>query len=81
MAQILANPEMAQQLACAEGPIPVVDEHGTLIGVCTPVRYPHSPYTREELEAARRQYRDHPESGKTLAEVMAHLRQLDAKHS
>ena len=71
MTQILAGAEMAKQIAAADGPVNLVDETGTLIAVCTPVKFPHSPYTREELEAAREEVRKHPERCRPLAEFWA----------
>ncbi len=71
--QILVDAEMAKQIAAANGPVNIVDATGTLIAVCTPVKFPHSPYTREELEAAREEARKNPKAGKSLAEVMEHL--------
>ena len=76
MTQILADAEMAKQLAVANGPVQVVDDKGTLIGLCTPIKFPHSPYTREEVERRREEARKHPERGKTLAEIMANLKRL-----
>jgi hypothetical protein len=66
--QILADAAMAKQLEEATGPVPVVDEKGTVIAVCTPIKFPHSPYSREEVEAARKQCREHPEECRSLAE-------------
>lgn len=77
MSQIVADAEMAQQLERAEGPVEVVNDRGTVIGVCTPVRFPHSPFSREEIEHAREEARQHPERCKTTAEVLAYLKQLD----
>ena len=74
--QIVADAEMAKQIAASEGQVNVVDENGTVIAVCTPIKFPHSPYTREEVEAAREEARKHPERGRSLAEVMEHLRQV-----
>jgi hypothetical protein len=74
--QILADAELAKQIEEATGPVHVVDAKGTVIAVCTPVKFPHSPYTREEVEAAREEARKHPERGKSLAEVMEYLHQL-----
>jgi hypothetical protein len=71
--QILADAEMAKQIEQATGPVNVVDEKGTVIAVCTPIKFPHSPYTREEVEAARRQCRE--TGGKSLAEFLAKLQQ------
>jgi len=76
MTQILANAEMVNQIAAANGPVNVVDAKGTVIGVVTPIKFPHSPYSREEIEAVRQRCREHPEEGKSLAEVMAVLKAL-----
>ncbi len=82
MTQILADAEMAKQLEEADGPVQVVDDKRTLIGVCTPVRqctpitFPHSPYTREEVERRREEARKHTERGKSLVEIMADLKRL-----
>jgi hypothetical protein len=75
--QILADAEMAKQLEEAEGPVQVVNDKGTVIAVCTPVKFPHSPYSREEVERRREEARKHPEQGKSLAEILAQLKQLD----
>jgi hypothetical protein len=71
--QILADAEMVKQIEQATGPVNIVDEKGTVIAVCTPVKFPHSPYSREEVEAARRQCRE--TGGKSLAEFLAKLQQ------
>lgn len=76
MTRIVADAELAKQIAAAKGPIEIVDETGTVIASCAPINFPHSPYTPEEREAAREEMRKHPERGKSFVEVMAHLRQL-----
>jgi hypothetical protein len=76
MTQILADAEMAKKIADSEGPVNVVDEKGTVIAVCMPVKFPHSPYSREEVESARKQARLNPEGGKSLAEIMTRLNRL-----
>jgi len=81
MTQILVNAETAQQITAADGPVNVVDEKGTVIGICTPVRFPHSPYSREEVEAAREEARQNPHGGKSLAEIMTRLNQHAGKQS
>ena len=73
MTQILADAEMAKQLQGAEGPVQVVDDKGTVIGLYTPIKFPHSPYSREEVEGARQQCRE--TGGKPLAEILARLRE------
>jgi hypothetical protein len=81
MTQILADAEMEKRLEEANGPVEVVNDKGTVIGVYTPVKFPHSPYTREEVEAARKEARRNPDGGKSLAEIMARLNQLAEKQS
>ena len=39
MSEILADAEMARQIATADGPVNIVDATGTLIAVCTPVKF------------------------------------------
>ena len=73
MTQIIADAEMTKQLAAADGPVNIVDATGTVIAVCTPVKFLHSPYTREEVEAARKQCRE--TGGKSLAEFWAKLKE------
>ena len=68
MTQILADAELAKRIEQATGPVNIVDEKGTVIAFCTPVRFPHSPYSREEVERRRAEARKNPESGKSLAE-------------
>ena len=77
MTQILANAEMAKQIEGAIGPVQVVNDKGTVIAVCTPIKFPHSPYSREEVEQRIEEARKHPEQGKSLAEILARLQQLD----
>lgn len=73
---IVATPELAEQLARATGTVNIVDANGTVIAVCSPINFPHSPYSREELEAARAEAHAHPERGKSLTEVLEHLRRI-----
>lgn len=73
MSQILADDDMIKQLEAANGPVPVVDGQGTVIAVCTPIRFPRSPYTREEIERSRQQCRE--SGGKPLAEIITRLRE------
>ena len=90
MTQILADAEMAKKIAEANGTINIVDATGTVIASCTPLKatgeppagfpvpppaFPHSPYTREEVEAARRQCRE--TGGKPLA---GFLEKLEEQH-
>jgi hypothetical protein len=84
MPQILADAELARQLATATGPVSIVNEQGTTIALCVPIKPQQvSKYTPEEierrrkdLERVREEARKHPERGKSLAEVMAHLHEL-----
>lgn len=75
MTQIVADAEMTQQIAEAEGPVNIVDDKGTVIAVCTPVKFPHSPYSRAELEQRREEARKHPERGMSLAEFWKRMEQ------
>jgi hypothetical protein len=81
MTPIIADAELARQIAAANGRVGIVDEHGTPIAVCIPIK-PSQPckYTPEEiehrrkdLEPIREEIRKHPERGKSLAEVLAYL--------
>lgn len=73
MSQILADAEMEKAIEEAEGPLSIVNSKGTVIASVTPVKFPHSPYTREEVEAARKQCRE--TGGKSLVDIMAKLRE------
>jgi hypothetical protein len=81
MPQIVATPEMARILQDASGPVMIVNEQGTMIGYCTPVKFPHSPYSREEIERRRDEARKHPEKNKSFADVLAHLNRLAEEKS
>lgn len=76
MVQIVVDAEMAKQIATSDVPVNVVDATGTVIAYCTPIKFPHSPYSREEIERRREEARENPEAGKSLAAVMEHLRKL-----
>jgi hypothetical protein len=71
MSQIVADAELAKQLSALDGPVNIVDASGTVLAVCTPPGVRRSPYTREEVEAAREQCRR--TGGKSLAEFVAQL--------
>jgi hypothetical protein len=79
--QIVADAEMAKKIAEATGPVEIVDAAGTVIASCTPIKFPHSPYSREEIERRREEARKNPEAGKSLAEVMEYLRKLGGSQS
>jgi len=74
MTQILADAEMEKQLEEAKGPVEVINDKGTVIAVCTPIKFPHSPYSREEVEHIRKKYRETGE-GKPLAEILKRLQE------
>lgn len=75
MSQILADAEMVKQIEEANGPLNIVTATGTVIAVVTPIKFPHSPYTREEIERVREEARKNPGQGKTIAEVWASIHQ------
>ncbi len=77
MTRILVDAEVAKQMAAADGDVHVVDADGTVIAVCTPVKFPHSPYPREEVERRREEARKHPEKGKKLAAFWKEIEKLD----
>lgn len=79
--QILVDAETAKQLAAADGLVNIVDATGAVIAYCTPIKFPHSPYSREEIERRREEARKNPDAGKSLAEVMEHLRKLGGEQS
>ena len=81
MAQIQVSADAAKQIAEAKGNIDIVDETGAVIASCTPIKFPHSPYTREEVEAAREDARRDPAGGRSLAEIMARLNRLAGESS
>jgi hypothetical protein len=74
--QIQVDAEMAKQIEEATGPVNIVDKTGTVIAVCMPVKFPHSPYSREEIEARRAEARQNPNGGKSLAEFWKQIDQL-----
>lgn len=84
MTPIVADAELARQIAAADGRVGIVDEHGTPIAVCIPIKPPQPcKYTPEEierrrkdLEPIRKHAREHPEECRTLKEIMASLYQL-----
>jgi hypothetical protein len=78
MIEILADAEMAKQLEVADGPVHLINDQGKVIAVCTPVKFPHSPYSREEVERIRQRYRDKGE-GKPLTEILKRLEQLEGE--
>ena len=80
MSQILADAELAKQIAEASGPIQIVNESGTMLAVCMPSQTRSRSYTPEELEIRRKQvaetraeFRAHPERFKTLRQIMEKL--------
>ena len=75
MTQIQADAELVKKLAAANGPVNIVDETGTVIAFCTPIKFPHSPYSREEVEAVREEIRKHPERGRKLADFWKEIEQ------
>lgn len=74
MSQILVDEETEKQIEAGTVAVKVVNSKGKVVGVVTPVKFPHSPYTREEIERRREEAKKHPELNKTTAEVLAELR-------
>ena len=86
MTQILADTNLAERLKSLAEPACVVDEAGRTIGVFRPAGLApagwaraNTPFGREEIERRREEARKHPERGKSLAEVLALLKQLSGE--
>ena len=84
MALIVIDDVLARQIREAGEPVGLVDREGKAVCICKPIPpQPHIVYSpeyierrRRELEPVRKEAREHPERGKSLAEVMAYLQQL-----
>ena len=76
MPQIKVDAEVQKQLEAATEQTTVVGPTGNAIGYFTPIKFPKSPYSREEIEQRRAEMRKH--GGRTTAEVLARLRDLEA---
>ena len=81
MTQVGVSAAAAKQIAAADGPVNIVDETGTVIAYCTPIEFPHSLYSRGEVERRWEEARKNPGAGKSLAEAMEHLRNLGGNRS
>ncbi len=80
MTPIIANAELAHQIEAATGGVAIVNEQGTTIALCMPLKPRQSAHSPEEIERRRKdlepirdEIRKHPERGKSLAEVLAYL--------
>jgi hypothetical protein len=81
VSQIIADAELARQIEAATGGVPIVNEQGTTIALCVPLKPRQgSKYAPEEierrrrdLEAVRDQVRKNPGSGRRLADILADL--------
>jgi hypothetical protein len=71
MSQIVVDAKLQKQIEEATGPIKIVTQSGSTIGMVTPIKFPKSPYSREEIEQARKQCRE--TGGKPLKEILASL--------
>jgi hypothetical protein len=83
VSQIIANAEMIRQLEAATGPVTLVNDQGTTIALCMPIKPQQSPYSPEEIEHRRKdlakvreETRKHPEKCKSLKEIMANLERM-----
>jgi hypothetical protein len=75
MSQIVVDADVQKQIEEATGPIKIVTQSGSTIGMVTPIKFPQSPYSREEIERRRAEMRQH--GGRTTAEVLARLRERE----
>jgi hypothetical protein len=83
MSQIVADAELARQLAAATGPVQIVNAEGKTLAVCMPSQARSRPYTPKELEIRRKQvaetraeFQAHPEKFKTLRQIMERLNNM-----
>lgn len=82
MPPIVADAELARQIEAATGDVAIVNEQGTTIALCVPLKPRQgSKYTPEEIERRRRdlqpvrdEVRKNPGSGRRLADILADLR-------
>ena len=88
MSQIIADAELARQLASASGPVQIVNAEGKTLAVCMPSHARSRPYTPKELEIRRKQvaetraeFRAHPEKFKTLRQIMKRLHRTGGEGS
>lgn len=77
MSQIVVDAEVQKKLEAATEQTTVVGPTGNAIGYFTPIKFPKSPYSREEIERRRAEARANPEGGSSHSEVMARLRKLE----
>lgn len=81
VSQIIADVEMVRQIEAAVGSVPIVNDQGTTIALCVPIKPRQgSRYTPEEIERRRRdlqavrdEVRKNPGSGRRLSEILADL--------
>jgi hypothetical protein len=73
MTQLLADANLSERLERATETVEIVNAQGVTIGVYTPMRFPRSPYSREEIERRRRD----GNLGRPLAEIMARLHEQE----
>jgi len=64
---------MEKQLEGANGPVEVVNSNGTVLGVFTLTKPPHSRPLREELERRREEARKHPKLCRPLTDFWAEM--------
>ena len=73
---MVAEGAMREGLESATEPIEILNSEGRTLGVFQPMKYPRSPYSREEIEARRAHYH-RSGAGKPLNQI---LHELVEKH-
>jgi hypothetical protein len=87
MTPIIADAEMARQIEAATGGVAIVNEQGTTIALCVPLKQTHTHAPEEierrraDLAKVREEARNHPEKCKSLKEIMANLERTTGEPS
>jgi hypothetical protein len=72
MTSMVAEGAMREGLESATEPIEILNSEGRTLGVFQPMKYPRSPFSREEIEQRRADYRRNGQ-GKQLSQIFNEL--------
>jgi hypothetical protein len=85
MSEIVASAEQASIIASAEGPVPIRASDGSLIGLIWPmtgfITPSKSPFTAEEIAAAKQAAANSPGPWRTTKEVLERLQSIERSES
>ncbi len=76
MPTIIAEGPMRASLESASEAVDITTPEGRTLGVFTPVKYRRSPYSREEIERRRAEFR-RSNAGRSLDEI---VKELNTQH-